>query len=193
MAIGVHRGQMPCNVCARVHGCGAEGSFSFPPLFKTFFSQFDANNVYVCESAYYDGKPLFFKRLRQWPFEDNIDSTPRDEPLMLRRQTLGKTQEDEETDHNSPIDRKPEVMQRFSLQLYPIFIQDVVKRSENTSDPTYYDQLCVECDGRAVVVRVGDGVYIDRDNAVEPDIVRADRLWRDERYSLLSPPVGFGC
>ena len=41
----------------------------------------------MCESRYLGGKPLYFKKIKQWPYEvtDGVEMEEREEPLALKR------------------------------------------------------------------------------------------------------------
>uniref|UniRef100_A0A914WAV1 Protein polybromo-1 n=1 Tax=Plectus sambesii TaxID=2011161 RepID=A0A914WAV1_9BILA len=147
----------------------------------------DDSRVYVCESRYL-GRQLHFKKMKTWPYtreEDGIDLEERPEPLTPIRvasafvnpgdqpgpATTEPKSEPKTASVEEPVEGSP---------LQPLLHKEreEVPLAEQTSTDgrTFFEQLCYN----GVWLQLGQAAYVHKPEKEQPDIVRIDRLWRNQ-------------
>ncbi|XP_054159382.1 protein polybromo-1-like isoform X2 [Oppia nitens] len=136
--------------------------------------EFDDKDIYVCESRYFT-RTKTFKKIKVWPFLQNLMMTPRETPLpMIRVPSVFKDQTDK---IKIEVEEEPEEVGAVKVLDIdrPNVLCDLPEGASADDGYTYYEQFTIP----SGTYKLGDCSYVRTDTGRNL-ICRIDRIWVDK-------------
>lgn len=165
---------------------------------------YEADDIFICDHKYL-GRKLHFKRLTQWPFDDEtVEYEERKDPLTLEKTITsqfieGVTTLPPKVEDDAEDDDEDERMKGLPFYLDVHRTEVPLKRSliksendeeamevdqeqeESSQDITYFEQIC----NAGQYYRHGDFVLVYNPRKAYCDVMRIEKMWQTptgERY-----------